>query len=72
MNPISMAGRLQTLAGSDAPMSLDEQVTRLYEDARDDLYRYLLILGFLINRQRLLQIAKRDGVVTHLIRLVRQ
>ena len=45
MNPISMAGRLQTLAGSDAPMSLDEQVTRLYEDARNDVYRYLLTLG---------------------------
>ena len=45
MNPISMAGRLQSLAGSEAPMSLDEQVTRLYEDARDDVYRYLLLLG---------------------------
>ena len=40
-----MAGRLQSLAGSEAPMSMDEHVTRLYEDARDDVYRYLLLLG---------------------------
>ena len=45
MNQISIAGRLQSLTGTDAPPSLDQQVTRLYEDARDDVYRYLLMLG---------------------------
>ncbi len=40
-----MAGRLQSLTGSVAPLSLDEQVSRLYEDTRDDVYRYLLLLG---------------------------
>jgi RNA polymerase sigma-70 factor, ECF subfamily len=46
MNPLSIAGRLQTLAGSaGSPLSIDDQVTRLYEDARDDVYRYLLLLG---------------------------
>jgi RNA polymerase sigma-70 factor, ECF subfamily len=45
MNPIGIAGRLQSLAGSEAPLSLDQQVSRLYEDTRDDVYRYLLLLG---------------------------
>ena len=46
MNPTSsIAGRLQYLAGSDSNMSIDDQVTRLYEDARDVVYRYLLLLG---------------------------
>lgn len=46
MNPISIAGRLEeALTGSNTAMSMEEQVARLYEEARDDVYRYLLLLG---------------------------
>lgn len=45
MNPISIAGRLEALTGSESSMSLEDQVSHLYEEARDDVYRYLLLLG---------------------------
>lgn len=45
MVPLSLAEKLTTLAGARQPGGPRELVTSLFEEARDDVYRYLLLIG---------------------------
>lgn len=45
MVPLSLAGTLTTLAGARQPGGPREIVASLFEEARDDVYRYLLLIG---------------------------
>ena len=45
MVSLSLAGHLRSLAGARQPSGPQEIVAALFEDARDDVYRYLLLIG---------------------------
>jgi RNA polymerase sigma-70 factor (ECF subfamily) len=45
MVSLSLTEQLKSLAGSRQPSGPQELVASLFEDARDDVYRYLLLLG---------------------------
>lgn len=45
MGPLSLAGHLKSFAGAKQPSGPQEVVAHLFEEARDDVYRYLLLIG---------------------------
>jgi RNA polymerase sigma-70 factor (ECF subfamily) len=45
MSSFSLREQLGLLSGTGRTVTLQEQVTRAFEEARDDVYRYLVLLG---------------------------